>query len=84
VLGHSVDLNCTGLFAVGSKVSYTFAKQNDTDLAGVLHDANCAVWTAVHTEDPQMSQHADYQNILCAIETVHESVGLIRYALDIA
>ena len=50
----------------------------------VLHDADCAVWTAAHTDDPTTVEHVDYRNILCAVDLVPESVGLIRYADDLA
>ena len=36
--------------------------------AKVLHDAECAVWTAAHTEDPNMGAHADCKSVLCAID----------------
>lgn len=52
--------------------------------AKVLHDADCAVWTAAHTDDPSTAGHVDCRNILCAIDLVPESADLIRYAVDLA
>jgi nucleotide-binding universal stress UspA family protein len=52
--------------------------------AKVLHDVDCPVWTAAHTEDPATFDHADCRSILCAIDLVPESAGLIRYAMDLA
>jgi nucleotide-binding universal stress UspA family protein len=52
--------------------------------AKVLHDADCAVWTAAHTDHPTMAQHVDCRSILCAVDLVAESADLIRYAVDFA
>jgi len=52
--------------------------------AKVLHDANCAIWTAAHTEDPGLAEHLECRNILCAIDLTPESAGLIRHSVDLA
>lgn len=52
--------------------------------AKVLHDADCAVWTTAHTEDPALAEHVECRSILCAIDLVPESADLIRYADDLA
>jgi nucleotide-binding universal stress UspA family protein len=52
--------------------------------AKVLHDSDCAVWTAAHTDDPMTADSVDCRSMLCAIDLVLESAGLIRYASDIA
>ena len=52
--------------------------------AKVLHDADCAVWTAAHTEDPETADHLDCRNMLCAIDLVPEGADLIRCAADLA
>jgi nucleotide-binding universal stress UspA family protein len=51
--------------------------------AKILHDASCAVWTASHC-DTRASQHTDWRNIVCAIDTVPEGARLIRYAAQLA
>jgi nucleotide-binding universal stress UspA family protein len=52
--------------------------------AKVLHDAKCAVWTAAHTPDPQQSDPAEVQSILCAVDLKPESVNVIRFAHEMA
>lgn len=52
--------------------------------AKVLHDANCAIWTAAHTEDPGLAEHLECRNILCAIDLTPDSAGLIRHLVDLA
>jgi Universal stress protein UspA and related nucleotide-binding proteins len=52
--------------------------------AKVLHDAKCAIWTAAHTEDPDLGEHIECRNILCAIDLTPDSVGLIQQSIDLA
>jgi nucleotide-binding universal stress UspA family protein len=54
--------------------------------AKVLHDAECPVWTAVHTEDPAISSHAGCNNILCALDLRNREgcLELLRHAVDFA
>jgi nucleotide-binding universal stress UspA family protein len=54
-----------------------------TTTSVVLHDSGSAVWTASHVEqDPQFS-HLAWKRILCAVDLVPESVGLIQAAAEL-
>ncbi len=44
----------------------------------VLHDVKCAVWTAAHTDDPDLPAHVAGRSILGAIDLSHASVELLR------
>jgi len=46
--------------------------------AKVLHDARCSVWTAAHTENPELSKHLDCKNIMAAIDLTAAAVPLLR------
>jgi len=48
--------------------------------AKVLHDAECAVWTAAHAETPAYSVSPDWRNVLCAVDATPDALPLIRYA----
>lgn len=49
--------------------------------AKVLHDAKCNVWTATHTENPDLSKHLECKSIMAAIDLTDATVPLIqRYA----
>jgi nucleotide-binding universal stress UspA family protein len=50
--------------------------------AKVLHDAECAVWTAAHV--PETPQTVRLSRILCAIDLSEGNVGLMRYAQGLA
>jgi nucleotide-binding universal stress UspA family protein len=50
--------------------------------AKVLHDARCAVWTSVHTED--FAGRTAIGSILCALETGPGAVELVRAASELA
>jgi len=52
--------------------------------AKVLHDAQCPVWTSAHSEEIPSAARTEIHNILCAIELVPETVGLIRSAHQLA
>jgi nucleotide-binding universal stress UspA family protein len=52
--------------------------------AKVLHDAECAIWTAAHTEDSGLAEHLECRNILCAIDLTPDSASLIRQSVDLA
>ena len=52
--------------------------------AKVLHDAECPVWTAAHTQCPQHTASPDWRRIVCAIDTNAEAGKLIRRAADLA
>lgn len=52
--------------------------------AKVLHDAKCPVWTATHTEDPDLPKHLPCNNLMGAIDLAPESVPLIRRYVELA
>jgi nucleotide-binding universal stress UspA family protein len=52
--------------------------------AKVLHDSTCPVWTSAHSENPNPVSHVPAGNMICAVNLAPESVGLIRYASDLA
>ncbi len=49
--------------------------------AKVLHDAQCPVWTCVHT-DSQAQQGAHTQTVLCAIDKTPQSTPVMQWAAD--
>ncbi|HUA82268.1 MAG TPA: universal stress protein [Bryobacteraceae bacterium] len=52
--------------------------------AKVLHDAECAVWTAAHMEDPPAREHLSTRAVLCAVDGTAKSVELMKYAAELA
>jgi nucleotide-binding universal stress UspA family protein len=50
----------------------------------VLHDAECAVWTAPHAEEPSMQQHLPCRNILVAVDRGAEQAPVLRRAVALA
>lgn len=50
----------------------------------VLHDADCAVWTAPHVEDPSMLAHLPCRSILVAVDRGVEQVPVLRCAAELA
>jgi nucleotide-binding universal stress UspA family protein len=48
--------------------------------AKVLHDAECPVWTATHTEKGPSLDHVNPRNIMCAVDTAPASVSLMQWA----
>lgn len=50
----------------------------------VLHDADCAVWTAPHAEDPGMRAHMPCHNILVAVDRGVEQAPVLRCAAQMA
>jgi nucleotide-binding universal stress UspA family protein len=52
--------------------------------AKVLHDCDCPVWTAAHTDAPSLPVHARCENVMCAIDTTPDAVRLIRRAAQVA
>ena len=52
--------------------------------AKVLHDAECAVWTAAHMEDPPAREHVSTRAVLCAVDGTPKSVDLMKYASELA
>ncbi len=53
-------------------------------VAKVLHDADSAVWTAPHAEDPAMRQHLPAHNILVAVDRGAEQAPVLRRAVELA
>jgi nucleotide-binding universal stress UspA family protein len=52
--------------------------------AKVLHDVECAVWTAAHPETLQYAASTEWRNVVCAIDSTPEAMRLIRFAGQIA
>jgi nucleotide-binding universal stress UspA family protein len=52
--------------------------------AKVLHDTECAVWTAAHAEAPGYSPSPEWRNVVCAIDSTRDALHLIRCAGDMA
>lgn len=52
--------------------------------AKVLHDAQCAVWTAAHTDDPTLPTHAKCESIVCALDLGRESLCVLQRAVELA
>jgi nucleotide-binding universal stress UspA family protein len=52
--------------------------------AKVLHDCDCPVWTAAHTDAPTLPEHIKCDNIMCAVDTTKEAVRIIRRAVELA
>lgn len=51
--------------------------------AGVLHDTECPVWTAAHTEELPAA-HAPYDRILCAVDLCRNSPRVLECAERLA
>jgi len=52
--------------------------------AKVLHDADCPVWTAVHSAEFASHVPQNLDRILCAIDRDHEEAHVIRWATEFA
>jgi nucleotide-binding universal stress UspA family protein len=52
--------------------------------AKVIHDCDCPVWTAAHTEAPTLPQHTRCENVMCAVDTTPDAVRLITHATEVA
>ncbi len=52
--------------------------------AKVLHDVECAVWTAAHAEEPGYSASPEWRNVVCAIDGTAEATRLVRCAAEMA
>jgi nucleotide-binding universal stress UspA family protein len=48
----------------------------------ILHDVDCPVWTAPHTEDPQLLQHLAGKSMLVAIDLGAGQAEVIRRAAE--
>lgn len=53
--------------------------------AKVLHDAECAVWTAAAHANPAVYPvSTEWRKIVCAVDTTDEALRVIRYAKEVA
>jgi nucleotide-binding universal stress UspA family protein len=52
--------------------------------AKVLYDVACPVWTAAHTEDPALPEHARCEKILCAVDLTPDDVPTLQRAAELA
>ena len=52
--------------------------------AKVLHDTECAVWTAAHVEERPCQGHIACRSVLCAVDGTPKSVPLMQWAADYA
>jgi len=52
--------------------------------AKVLDDAQCPVWTAVHTNELQAQPPERWRRILCAVELNTDALRVVRWAADLA
>jgi nucleotide-binding universal stress UspA family protein len=50
----------------------------------VLHDADCAVWTAPHADDPTMQEHLPCRKIVVAVDRGVEQAPVLRRAAELA
>jgi nucleotide-binding universal stress UspA family protein len=50
----------------------------------VLHDVNCAVWTAPHTEDSNFIEHLPCREILVAVDPAPGQADVIHRAAELA
>jgi nucleotide-binding universal stress UspA family protein len=52
--------------------------------AKVLHDCDCPVWTAAHTDAPALPEHVKCESVMCAVDTTREAVRIIQRAVELA
>jgi nucleotide-binding universal stress UspA family protein len=52
--------------------------------AKVLHDCDCPVWTAAHTDAPALPEHVKCDNVMCAVDTTPEAVRIMKSAAELA
>lgn len=52
--------------------------------AKVLHDAECAVWTAAHVEESPVRDHRVTRAVLCAVDGSPKGVELMKYANNLS
>ncbi len=76
---HAVDLIMLPTHGYGRFRSFLLGSV----AAKVLHDADCSVWTAAHTEDPAMMEHVQIRSILAAIEPVEDQGRVICGAAEL-
>ena len=52
--------------------------------AAVLHDTECPVWTAVHTDKPPLMVPNRWRRILCAVDATDRDLRTARWAAELA
>lgn len=52
--------------------------------AKVLHDVECAVWTAAHAETPPYPASPEWARVVCAVDSTPDALRLIRCAAHMA
>lgn len=52
--------------------------------AKVLHDVECPVWTASHTEKAPAHPPPQWRRIICAVELIEEDVRPVQWARELA
>jgi nucleotide-binding universal stress UspA family protein len=52
--------------------------------AKVLHDARCPVWTATHTQDPELGKHVACRSIMATIDLASMTVPMLHYYAEVA
>lgn len=52
--------------------------------AKVLHDVECAVWTAAHAETPHYEASPEWRKVVCGIDATPDAVRLIHLAGEMA
>jgi nucleotide-binding universal stress UspA family protein len=50
--------------------------------AKVLHDSQCAVWTAAHMEGSPGQEHVNTRSVLCAVDGTPKSAPILEWAAD--
>jgi nucleotide-binding universal stress UspA family protein len=79
--GHGIDLIMLPTHGYGKFRSLLLGSVTSK----VLHDADCAVWTAPHAEDPAMKAHWPCRNVLVAVGNVStEQAPVLRRAAEVA
>lgn len=52
--------------------------------AKVLHDVECAVWTAAHAEAPEYAASPEWRRVVCAVDATPDALRLINSAANLA
>ena len=50
----------------------------------VLHDSDCAVWTAPHAEGPGLKEHWPCKNVLIAVDRAADQAPVVKRAVELA
>jgi nucleotide-binding universal stress UspA family protein len=52
--------------------------------AKVIHDAQCPVWSGVHSDQPPLAKRPAYRTVLCAVDRTPESTPVMEWAASFA